>query len=204
MAFNHEAYNKSFLANPGQNDAGGYGIAVTLVTVPPDTVCFRIIGIHHLTGPENMGNHHVYCDVLDEEGKRINGAVIAFDNNGLIGSVTIDKPDNEPGANIPMNFGDTFNVKASGLASDEAKGFHTRHEDEEPGNTRGHHSFYVVWQRTLAGQDPDPEPTPGLPGWEDKLTLWEQGLVRRYVKSKADLPEAQLIKKLVKVLNGEL
>jgi hypothetical protein len=32
-----------------------------------------------------------------------------------------------------------------------AEKLHTRHADEAPGNTYGHHSFYVVFQRTLKG-----------------------------------------------------
>lgn len=201
----HSDYNAKFLANPGQNDAEAYGVTIALATVPLNQAYFRIIGIHHLTGAENVGNHHVYLEVLDENGQRINGAFVGFVNNNLTGSVMIDKGDNEPGANIPMNSGDTFNVKASGLTSDEAKGFHTRHKDEEIGNTWGHHSYYVVFQRTPAGSEPDPipDPTPGLLGWRDKLSSFDKNLVKFYQQNPNTL-EAQLIVKLVDILNGKL
>lgn len=174
MAFNHTDYNQRFITTPG-NDATKYGVGITLAQVARGQPYWRCIGIHHLTGLENHGQHNVFCDVLNEQGKRVSGAMLVVVNvNHTINHIRIDKPDNEPGTNAPMHFGDTleFYVTVDGLPSDHAKGFHIRHEDEEAGTTRGHHSFYVVWQRVAAGglppveeppieEEPDPMPTPG-------------------------------------------
>jgi hypothetical protein len=50
-----------------------------------------------------------------------------------------------------------------GALSDVVGGIHTRHEDEgddlaPKGNLRGHHSFYVVFQRQAAGVVVKPDP----------------------------------------------
>lgn len=163
MAFNHTDYIRSFLMIPGQNGATKYGVAITPAAVARGQTYWRIIGIHHLTGPENHGQHNVFCDVLDEAGKRLYGTKLVVENiNHTINHVVIDKGENEPGTNAPMHWGDEleFYVATGGLASDHAKGFHIRHADEEPGTTRGHHSFYVVWQRAKAGQLPPVEEEP--------------------------------------------
>lgn len=177
----HEFYNRRFIANPG-NDATKYGVTIAPATVSRGQVYYRIIGIRHLSGLENHMQHNVFCDVLDEQGKRLNGATLVVVNaNGKINHIRIDKPDNEAGANAPMHREDELElyVAADGRPSDHAKGFHIRHRDEESGTTWGHHSFYVVWQRVTAGhlppveeppieeeppepvEGPDPTPTPG-------------------------------------------
>lgn len=172
MPFNHEAYNQQFLTNPDQNNAAKYGVSITPTRPQFGQSFWRCIGIHHLTGSENAGNHHVYCDVLDEHGKRVSGARLMVINSGKAPfAVLIDKPLNEAGANIPMYWQDTLSIYLGGdIPSDQAQGFHIRHADEEPGTTRGHHSFYVVWQRQVVtvpdpGPDPEPEPEPQPGDW---------------------------------------
>lgn len=184
MPFDHAIYNQRYLHNPG-NEAAEYGVSIVPARENPNKIIWRCIGIHHLTGPENGGNHHVYLDVLDEKGKRIEGARLMVINNGKVPyQVMIDKPTNEAGANIPMYFNDTLSVYVAGdIPGDKVEGFHTRHEDEEPGTSRGHHSFYVVWQRQVA-TEPEPEPEepeqPEEPGpgpiedWRDEF--WEPDL----------------------------
>jgi hypothetical protein len=110
--------------------------------------------VHHLTGPENGGQHHVFCDVLDGEGKRIMGAnLIATKGDLAPFLVKIDKPPHEAGTNFPLFKHDTATVAvhrpdAAPLPSDRVINLHTRHPDEEPGTTLYHHSFYVVFQET--------------------------------------------------------
>jgi hypothetical protein len=155
---------KEMLANPGRLPDPKYGIAVIKPSPTLGKVQWRCIGVHHLTGEENAGNHHVYLDVLDEKGNRINGARLMVVNNGKVPyQVTIDKPAGEAGANVPMYWNDILAIYIAGdHPGDRVVGFHTRHEDEEPGTTRGHHSFYVVWQR-VAVAEPEPEPEPEEP-----------------------------------------
>ncbi len=155
----HLDYIKSYLPNPGQNDALAYGVTATPFNEAPR---WRVIGIHHLTGVENHGQHNVFCDVLDENGKRVgsNVRIDIFQADGRPrGFMVTDKPVNEPGTNTQMHFNDTLTLAVNwdGLPSEKAVGMHTRHPDEGVGNTRGHHSYYVVWQRTLSNEEP-PEP----------------------------------------------
>ena len=70
-----------------------------------------------------------------------------------------DKPDNEPAANVEMYGGQIVWVELGGddVPSERVAGMHTAHADEPgPGgenwNSYGHHSFYVVFQRTVAGR----------------------------------------------------
>ena len=115
---------------------------------------------------------HVFLDVLDEQGQRIRQAQIEWTWQGRkltepAPPVTIDKPDTEPGTNIPMNWAQTLSVTMKGEYSDTVTNLHTRHPDEgeQGGNTRGHHSFYVVFQRQSGDDTPPPvtEPPPTQP-----------------------------------------
>jgi hypothetical protein len=200
----HDDYIKRFIANPGQNDATGYGVEILYTAAPGfGEAYFQIIGVHHLKGEENRGNHHVYGDVLDENGKRINGARIDLyqtESNKFHGIMIVDKPPNEPGTNAPMFWNDTFTVVVNydNLQSEKVKGFHTRHGDEGPGNTRGHHSFYFVAQRKRVGSGPpppDPEPEPPE-DWREELTQ-EQRLL---LKNIGEVPK--LVKKMEEMLDG--
>jgi hypothetical protein len=184
MSFNHLTWNKRFISHPGYNDAAGdpYLVAILPANRLPNQPYWRCIGVHHLTGEENGGNHHVYLDVLDARGTRINGARLMVVNNGKVPfQVVIDKPANEAGANVPMYWNDTLAIYLPGdLPTDKATGFHTRLPDEEAGTTRGHHSFYAVWQlATVAPEPPDPEPEPPTEDWRDELTTLERMIVER-------------------------
>lgn len=155
-------YNNQFLAHPGQLPDPKYGVSVTRRSPIGTQPTWRCIGIAHLTGAQNGGNHHVFLDVLDEKGQRINGARLLVSNAGKAPfPVTIDKLANEAGADVPMHWNDTFKIWVAGdHPSDEAHNFHIRHEDEGAGTTRGHHSFYVVFQRAAADSVIEPEEPP--------------------------------------------
>jgi hypothetical protein len=158
-----DKYLQTYIANPGQNDAEAYGVEIVHSVAPQrgDT-WFKVIGVHHLTGAENGGQHNVFCEVLDEEGQRIQGAVlIAANINNTVSHVRADKPDSEPAASIPMWGNDTLTVSVAGnVPGEKVRGMHTRHADEGSGNTLGHHSFLVVWQKRHVGHTPTPQPEP--------------------------------------------
>lgn len=216
-------YNKDFLADPGKIMPNArYGITVKLADTLPGQPYWRAIGIRHLNGDENRGNHHVYVDVLDEQGKRIKGARIGILNSNLPPVyAVIDKPDNEPGANAPMSSGDLLALYVHGEhPSEKAQGFRSTHPDEPPGNTWGHHSFYVVFQKTKEGSGPTPEPEPQpepqptpkpeptpepqpVPNWRSKLTPFKRAFLRELIKAGGTL-EAQLAADLVDILDGKL
>lgn len=172
MALDVGAYNKKFMDTiklmnmPFNNAEQKYGVEIQALTAAERGNAqqyWRVIGVHHLTGRENMGNHHVYCDVLDEQGNRLNGARLALTEEGSTPLyATIDKPANEAGTNFPMWKTTKARVKvdwpAQSLPSETVTGLRIDHPDEEVGNTWGHHSFYVVFQRsTIDGSTPPPD-----------------------------------------------
>jgi|YNPNPStandDraft_1061719.scaffolds.fasta_scaffold21940_4 hypothetical protein len=158
----HATYNQRFLENPGENDATDYGVQIKHAP----NAAMRCIGVHHLSPQENRGNHHVYLDVLDQDGQRLKGAVVCYTWQGRNGDplrVLCDKPDDEPAANIPLYPGQVLTLwvdtgEVIG-ASDQVSGVHTAHPDEAPGNTRYHHSFYIVWQLHSHGHPAPQHPT---------------------------------------------
>ena len=126
---------------------------------------WRVIGVHHLTPEENRGNHSVHLDALDEAGQRLQGTPVwaryaweGGDQNEAP-RVALDGPSSEPGGNIPMMVRQVVTVLISGRSpnanepSDRVENLHTQHPGEhgqlnESWNSIGHHSFYIVFQRT--------------------------------------------------------
>jgi hypothetical protein len=211
VTFKPASLNARFLSAPGQNGAINYGVSIQPALTQPGQPYWRVIGIHHLTGAENVGNHNVYIDVLDEAGKRIDRARLVIVNNGRSPlHAVIDKPALEAGTNVPMWAGDTLTIYVSteGLSSEQTKGFHTRHVDEEQGTTWGHHSFYVVFQKAIAGQQqpepepgPTPTPTPGPgPDWHLHFDIGELWLMDK-CRKRPNGPFTELIAKMAGVLD---
>lgn len=132
------------------NDAEAYGVRVIQVDVPPGETFWRVIRVHHLTPEENGGRHHIFLDMLDENGQRIMGAQVRVTWEGGEQIVTIDKPGEEAGADFPMWKWQVCAVEGVGLPSDRVENLHTGHPDEAPGNTLFHHSFLVIFQRAVA------------------------------------------------------
>ncbi len=176
MAIEVASYNKQFLQKvqsqePVFNNAKErYGVEIKTIDqvsiAVGATQYWRVIGVHHLTGAENMGNHHIYCDVLDEDGKRLNGSRLVM-QQGTSAPLyaVIDKPAHEAGTNFPMWSTTMAAVAVSTpednpLPSESATGIRSSHPDEEVGNTWGHHSFYVVFQRTKLSSEGPPKPAP--------------------------------------------
>jgi hypothetical protein len=175
-------WHKEFIARCLQsdvtiNDALSYGVTIEQADVRPGEQYWRVIGVHHLTGPENGFNHHLYADVLNEKGERIKQAVLMVENFNLTrGIMVVDKPLDEPGTNRPIWPSDTLSAWVSDtLKSDKVHGIKSLHPDEGELNRVAHHSFYFVAQRVIAGAtqpgpDPEPDPRPE-PGDVVKLPL---------------------------------
>lgn len=147
------------LAGGTVNDAVAYGVEIHPIQVERGQQYWKVIKVHHLSPVENHGNHNVYVDLLDEDGNRIYGAKALMTWQGGQGEATIDKPENEPGTNVPLWKHQVGTVEGVGLPSDKVANLHTGHPDEAGppawGNTLFHHSFYVVFQRTIKdGQPP--------------------------------------------------
>ena len=97
------------------NDAEAYGVRVVPVAAPAGQTVWRTVRVHHLTPAENGGNHHIYLDLLDEQGRRVNGARARVTWPGGEQIVTVDKPPTEPGTNCPMWKKQIYAVEALGL-----------------------------------------------------------------------------------------
>ena len=163
MAIDVAGYNQQFVNKVTtekaiyNNAAEKYGVTIQKLDpqmIPAGVEAYWcVVGIHHLTGVENMGNHHAFCDVLDENGARINGVRLSVTpEGGNTSYAVIDKPTNEPGTNFPLFKNNRATIAVNwpdpALPSEAATGLSIEHADEETGNTWGHHSFYIVFQRT--------------------------------------------------------
>ncbi len=172
MTFNLQQYNTEFWLSardknePINSAREKYGTNIIEADIAEGETYWRVIGVHHLLPRENFGNHHVYIEALDEQGKRIQNPLIwagwTWRNrqpHERADPVGLDKPSNEPAGNITMHFGQIVSVWINGQGrdardkSDIVENLHTTHPDEPlPDgallNSLGHHSFYVVFQRS--------------------------------------------------------
>ena len=150
------------------NQATGFGAVVTPATVGAGEKWWRVVQVRHLPQEENGRRHHVYVDAVDEAGQRVQDARlrIAWDWEGRrqdeqAPPVPLDKPVGEAAGNVPIEKGQIIRVAITGdgLASDVVSGLHTNWPDEQPGNTVGHHSFHVIFQRAVAQATTPTQPT---------------------------------------------
>jgi hypothetical protein len=164
---NGRKYISDYLAappgSPASNDAASYGVTIREAQEAEGQRAWRVIGVHHLAPEENEGNLTILVEALDEEGVRIRQgrvwAASTFEHNADPPKVSaLDKGDFDPmGCDFPMGKGATYAVWMVGdrpdanEPTDTVERLHTRHPDEGHGNTFGHHSFFVVFQRSLKG-----------------------------------------------------
>jgi hypothetical protein len=184
VGFDFSRYNRDYLAHAhagtngssqGRNDAERYEVRIVPAQVEPGQLYWRAIGVRHLEPAENTGKHNLYAELLDEEGKRVRDANVQL-ARGWEGQrpdeksplVRFDKGENEPATNVPIDRNQKLWVAvASDLPSDRVENLHTKHADE-PGpngelwNSIGHHSFYVVFQRTRSAGSTPPIVVPPL------------------------------------------
>jgi WD40 repeat protein/CHAT domain-containing protein len=119
---------------------------------------WRIIGLYHLISEENSGRHHVFVDIIDEAGNRIENpnVYLQFGWQGqAVGEspmlVAFDKPSSETAANIPLwrNMNIWLSIADSERESERVSNLHTEWPDaDDAGNSVFHHSFYIVFQLT--------------------------------------------------------
>ena len=160
--FDFLGYNRQFRQRAGaaaDNDAVTYGPRVEAIDVQPGQAYWKVIGIHHLTPDENRDRHNAFVAALDEVGNRVKdenlriGWIWEGKADGPAESKRLDKPDDEPAGDVPIEKAMTVTLwLEGGGASERVTGIHTRHEDEQgPGggrSSRFHHSYYIVFQRT--------------------------------------------------------
>ena len=171
--FNFGELNRQFLnrnnAAPDHR-AANYGVHIQPINASAEATYWKLLGIYHLAPDENNGRHNAFVEVLDEEGKRIPqrdhlrvGWTWEGKSDGPPQPARLDKPNDEPAADVPIEKGMTLHLWIEGEGpSDRVVGLHTRHADEPgqqnpQGNTYGHHSFYIVFQRTTQPSKTKPE-----------------------------------------------
>lgn len=185
MGFQHKTYTVNFLDHirtsrePQQPDPK-YGVRLQPAAVAVGATYWRIIGVHHLLPEENGSRHHAFVEVLDEQGQRVRNVnlKIGWSWEGRTEpdlTTPLDKPDNEPAGDVPIEHGMKLSLwlTGDGNPSDRVANLHYLHPDErtasgEIWNSVGHHSFYIVFQRTTKAQSSPGEPpkveTPAQPG----------------------------------------
>lgn len=164
--FNFRQYRDRYIQNANQggeplNEAAQkYGVRIVEADVGDGETYWRAIGVHHLLPEENMSQHNVFMEAVDEQGNRLKNPLpqVGWTWEGRqphenAPPVTLDKGDNEPAGNVIMWAGQILAVWMLGAKSDRVEGLRSTHPDEPlPDgrllNTYGHHSFYVVFQRT--------------------------------------------------------
>ena len=155
------------------NNASGYGVAVVPAAPNAAGLVWRAEEVRHLPPWENGGNHHVYCDVYDLDGRELRGSTavrIGWDWNGRHGDeeakpAPLEKRAPEHMANIALGRGQVARVwvEGNGIPSDVVTGLHTDHPDEGGDVTRYHHSFAVRFRKVSATPAQPPIITPPAP-----------------------------------------
>lgn len=144
-----------------------------------------IVGLFHMSGAENGNNHHLFIDLIDQDGNRIYDHTpplllyygwegMSTEEANSIRPVRIDKPPNEPGANISIIWPQIISgFHINNIATDRFRGIHIRYDNDGSGNNRGHHSHYIVLQKRVyeSGTTPDPDPDP--PGPDQPVKVGE-------------------------------
>ena len=141
-----------------------FEITVETPSIAAGQPYWKVIGLHHFS-EQAAGLHHVYLDVI-EDGERIDNAILIGRKGDLPEfQVIINKPHNEPGTNIPMWSQDRVRVFVhwptdNPLPSEVVSNLHTQHDPVEGEGWRGHHSFYVIFKKMIAGDENDLDTDP--------------------------------------------
>jgi len=131
----------------GRLDAMGVHIAG--VDVPAGQPYWRIVEVKWGNKAESQGKHHIYVEVLDENGGRLSGqSVVIWWPGGQENMKTEDKPAPEYACNFPMytTLG-TYNIRVDGLPSESLLGAGLG-TPELPAWTI-HTTFWIKFQRTI-------------------------------------------------------
>lgn len=125
------------------NRLDGLGIHVQDAGVPSGQPYWRLIEARWQNEQEAGGKHHIYVEVLDENGQRVVGQpVTVFWGGGGDTQNTEDKPAPEYAFNYPMyKAGNSYNVKVEGLPSDVIVGLGL--------GTPGEQRMYTIHTNTL-------------------------------------------------------
>jgi CRP-like cAMP-binding protein len=123
------------------------GVSIEDAQVAPGQQYWRVVEARFADEQESAGKHHIYVDVMDENGNRIVGqpVTVMWGDGNFTGPVE-DKAAPDFGFNYMMYAsGYAYNVKVEGLPSDVLRGAGM---GDIANRFRGiHTSYYVVFQR---------------------------------------------------------
>jgi hypothetical protein len=123
------------------------GVSVDDAVAEPGQPYWRLIEVRFADEQESAGKHHIYVDVLDENGNRAAGqSVSVVWGDGSYSAPLEDKPPPEYGFNYQMYAaGYAYSVKVDGLPSDLLKGAGM---GDVENRFRGiHTSYYLVFKK---------------------------------------------------------
>ncbi len=161
----------------GINQATNYAVQIVPTIVADNALYWKVTKVQHLTPDENGGKHNVFVDALDESGQRCQDSALRIGwtwegrrTDEAADPKLLDKPLNEPAGNVDLYQNQLLQIWIEGdnCPSDRVENLHTNHPDEnnsagELGNSVGHHSFHVIFQRTRKVSEPATLPTGGNP-----------------------------------------
>ncbi len=125
------------------------GVTVEEAAVAPGQPYWRLIEARWADEKESGGKHHIYVEVLDENGNRIVGhPVTVFWGDGSYTAGIEDKQPPDLGFNYQMYAaGNAYNVKIEGLPSDILRG--AGMGSLEMPRYGIHTSFFLIYQRAI-------------------------------------------------------
>lgn len=123
------------------------GVTVSDASVGSGQQYWRLIEVRFADEQESGGKHHIYVDVVDENGVRLVGQPVTVTwGDGSDTQALEDKPAPDYGYNYQMYAaGYAYNVKVEGLPSDELHG--AGMGDVENRFKGIHTSYYLIFQR---------------------------------------------------------
>ncbi len=161
-----------------QQDLAHFGAGIERANVPAGTMYWKLVEARHADpNVEFGGNQHVYIEALDEVGNKLRHVQAKVQQGAETHQVSLDKNLNEPGTNWPLWKGNRVHVSMD-APSDGVGPLHTGSGAYKGGDWH-HHTWYLVFQRTIArengqgqGQEQGTEAEPRAE--EIRRALWTQ------------------------------
>ena len=184
------------------NQAVAYDITIIQPKVDSDEEYWACIGAYHLTPEENRGKHNLFIEAIDENNNRIFGTAFkwGWEGQGInepSPDVIDDKPPNELANIVVWANQIIWTGVRDDIPSGQVEKVRTTHPDEAPGNTWGHHSFYVAFKRVEGDETEPPTKPPEEIECKEAIALAESALAKI---EKAEIELAAAKKDLEKIV----
>lgn len=159
------------LISPLDEDSKKNGVTIVKPTLSDGEWYWAVKNVEWLSPEESQGRHHIYFDILDEQGKRIVPATALIEwSTGSVGVQTENKPIPEASGNFPLSPGqNAFQISVlepGGLPplSERVKGLGMGAETPSGFNPGIHAGYRVTFQKKqyqkAANTQGNPTPTP--------------------------------------------